>query len=169
MLERARAEGWVEPRFGDLAAARLRDGRIVLTLRPPAGDAPVEIEGECLSDCTGLVADATASPFLKDLTETYRLPRNRQIGADGVEQLAGLVVTNQFEVKALRNGAGRVYAAGIVAAGGPQAAADSFLGLSDAALRSLDHLAEARAPGVGRLGPAQSVRQWWRWMRGIAP
>jgi hypothetical protein len=78
-------------------------------------------------------------------------------------------VTNDFEVIGMGNGAGHVFAGGIMTLGGPHAAQDSFLGLQYSALRSVDALAALRAPGVHRINGLRSWRQWFRWVRGVQP
>jgi len=120
-------------------------------------------------DCTGLVADISASPFLLDLADTYALPRNRAAGTGPERGLSGIAVSSSFEIRALRNGAGRVHASGIITAGGLYAAVDSFLGLTFAAHRAVESLRREAAPGLRRLGPVRSLMQWLRWCRGVAP
>jgi hypothetical protein len=80
-----------------------------------------------------------------------------------------LDVKNDFELREMRNGNGRMYASGAMTLGGPHAAVDSFLGLQYAALRSVDALAAAGAPGIRRVNGLRSALQWMRWARGVAP
>jgi hypothetical protein len=116
------------------------------------------------------VARLDETPLLSDLTRIYDLQRNKAGSGTGPEaSLAGLAVTNSFEVAGLQNGRGRVWAAGVVTANGPYAAVDSFLGLQFAALRSVDQLGVLRAPGVSRFGPLRSFSQWVRWCLGKSP
>ena len=78
-------------------------------------------------------------------------------------------VSNAFEIEGLRNGSGRVYAAGQVTAGGPYLAVDSFLGLQYAALRSVDDIGANRLTAMRPIGPARSAIQWLRWCAGSTP
>ncbi len=111
-------------------------------------------------DATGLDAKVKESPLLKDLVEHYNLPLNP------IERLA---VANDFELVEMRNVKGRIYAAGTITLGGPHAAVDSFLGLQYAALRAVDGLAIARAPGVHRLNLFSSCGQWLKWAFNQSP
>jgi hypothetical protein len=92
--------------------------------------------------------------------DTYQLPLN---------PLKRLQVANDFELRELRNGPGRIYAAGTCTFGGPYAAVDSFLGLQYAAQRSVETLAALQAPGLRRLHSARSVVQWLKWSQGVQP
>ena len=129
----------------------------------------IDLTADFVIDCTGLVARLDETPLLSDLTDVYDLPRNRTSGTGPEASLAGLTVTNSFEVPGLQNGRGRVWAAGVVTANGPYAAVDSFLGLQYAAIRSVDQLGILRAPGVSRFGPLRSFSQWIRWCLGRSP
>ncbi len=169
MLAEGTRQGWYQPVFGDLIKVRRRDGQLALTIQPPKHASRQTISADALIDCTGLVADVTTSAFLRDLIDTHALPRNRAAGTGPERGMSGLRVTNAFEVKALRTGSGRVYAAGIITANGPYAAVDSFLGLSFAALRAIDDLVHSRTAGLRRFGPLASVRQWIKWCRGVSP
>ena len=163
-------EGWYRAYYGEVDKIRLRDDKVITMIRSKGQfSETLDLAADYLIDCTGLVADATSSPFLKDILDTYKVPRNKVSGSGPEQQLAGLTVTSQFEIKALRNGDGRVYGAGVVTANGPYAAVDSFLGLAYAALRSVDHLAYLRAPSVRRTGPLRSFGQWLKWCAGAAP
>jgi len=171
-LGAAAAGGWYRPVFGDLVGLRAVDDRLAATLAPPGharGEAPVALSADYLIDCTGLVADVTAAPFLADLLDTYALPRNRAAGTGAERGMSGLRVSPAFEIVGLRHGSGRVYASGIVTANGAYASVDSFLGLAFAALRSVEALADARAPGLDPIGPARSFAGWLKWCRGVTP
>ena len=69
----------------------------------------------------------------------------------------------------MRNDKGKIYAAGAITLGGPYAAVDSFLGLQYCALRTVDGLAIARAPGVKKLNAVSSFRQWMKWVSNQSP
>lgn len=132
-----------------------------------------ELNADYLIDCTGLIADIRRSPFLADLLDTYKLPRNHAYSEkDGQVQRrgpTGLRVTNDFQIEGLQNGKGRVYAAGTITTGGPYLAVDSFLGLQYAALRSVDQLVTERVHNVRDLGPFRSFAGWMKWMTGATP
>lgn len=162
------ASSWYTQVFGGVKAMRLQGSRVVSEIDTASGAVP-PVEADFVIDCTGLVGKLDANPVLKDLTDTYALPRN-SVSGDGIEQrLAGLTVSNSFEIEGLKNGRGSVHAAGVVTANGPYAAVDSFLGLQYAALRSVDNLQAGGAPGLTGMGPLRSLRQWLRWCRGAAP
>jgi len=83
--------------------------------------------------------------------------------------LGRLSVANDFELVEMRNGRGRMYAAGAMTLGGPYAAVDSFLGLQYAALCAVTDLAKMRAPSLQRLHPVRSLIQWFKWVFGHSP
>ncbi|KPL55490.1 FHA domain-containing protein [Prosthecomicrobium hirschii] len=170
ILSAGKREGWYRIYFGEVKKMRLKNDKVVteIVAKGPFSET-LDLVADYVIDCTGLIADVTSSPFLKDLLARYNPPRNKATGSGPDQRLAGIAVTNQFEIAALRNGAGRVYAAGVVTQNGPYAAVDSFLGLQYAALRSTDHLAAARAPGLRRMGPLRSFVQWLKWTAGAKP
>ncbi|MEJ1158479.1 FHA domain-containing protein [Prosthecomicrobium sp. N25] len=163
-------EGWYRIYFGEVKKMRLKNDKVVTEIVAKGQfNETLDLVADYVIDCTGLIADVTSSPFLKDVIARYNLPRNKASGAGPENRLAGITVTNQFEIKALRNGEGRVYAAGVVTQNGPYAAVDSFLGLQYAALRSVDHLHALKAPGLRRMGALQSAAQWLKWCAGARP
>jgi pSer/pThr/pTyr-binding forkhead associated (FHA) protein len=167
------AEGWYRKVFGTISSivptGPRDDRKLNVVITPTGGGGAEPITADFLIDCTGLIANPEESTFLRDLVKTYGLKRNRVSGANGQQNVTGIHVTNDFEIEGLRNGPGRVYAAGAITIGGPYAAVDSFLGLQYAALRSVDHLHEVRAPNVSSFGPARSFSQWVKWCRGKSP
>lgn len=172
IVERGQREGWLRIVFGNIAGldhVTPDEPAVKLTVAPADRGPPYEVVADAVIDCTGLVGDVRNSPFLRDLLDTYGLAQNRVSGNGPEQRLTGITVTNDFEIAGLRNGTGRVYAAGTITQNGPYAAVDSFLGLQYAALRSVDHLSATGAPGVGRLGPVESAAQWLRWCAGAAP
>jgi pSer/pThr/pTyr-binding forkhead associated (FHA) protein len=162
LIERGRREGWYQLAFGSIAQVeRTPAGQLVTTVR-----ASGQVTGELryntsfLIDATGLEADARSNPLLNDLVDTYGLqlnPRRR------------LHVAEDFEVPGMRNGTGRMYAAGAITLGGPNAGVDTFLGLQYAAWRAVDSLIAARAPGLRPIRGWRSVSQWLRWIRNARP
>jgi pSer/pThr/pTyr-binding forkhead associated (FHA) protein len=169
IIEEGTREGWYKIFYGNVAAMAEKNGRVVTRLESKERQEAVDLTADFIVDCTGLVAKLDETPLIADLIRTYDLTRNRA-GSTGSEQsLAGLAVSNSFEIPGLQNGQGRAYAAGVVASRGPYAAVDSFLGLQYAALRSADHLGALRAPGVSRFGPIRSAYQWTKWCVGSPP
>ena len=110
-------------------------------------------------DATGLEARPQFQPFLGDLIDRYGLSTN---------PLGRLDVTNDFLVKGMENGAGRMYASGVVTLGGPYAPVDTFLGLQYTARRSVDHLVEIKS-GARYLKGFYSLSQWFKWAFNQAP
>ncbi|MBY4891431.1 FHA domain-containing protein [Rhodobacteraceae bacterium N5(2021)] len=178
LIERGTQEGWYSPVFGTiralqpLAAQPNQPEGVHISIDTPEGKVE-QFNADYLIDCTGLIADIRRSPFLADLLDTFDLARNHSYGLDGDTSVqgpaTGLAASNDFEIEGLRNGAGRVYAAGTITTGGPYLAVDSFLGLQYAALRSVDHLAAEGAHKVRRLGPLRSAFGWSKWMLGAKP
>jgi pSer/pThr/pTyr-binding forkhead associated (FHA) protein len=165
-IEKGHREGWYRVVIGRLNVDGLSEtgagSKVVIDYAGPDSSLPKKIEVDYVIDCTGLIDDITCSEFLKDLTETYSVERNRDFNTkDGA--LHGIAVTPDFEVVALRQNRGRIYAAGQITAHGPYAAVDTFLGLQYAALRSVDHLYTIGAPNLSKFGLLKSFGQWLRW------
>ncbi|MGI9477226.1 MAG: FHA domain-containing protein [Hyphomicrobiaceae bacterium] len=170
IIEEGKKQGWYRPFFGDVTDIALADNGICTTLMSNLEfKEAIKLDADYVIDCTGLIADLEASPLLADLIETYALARNRAGQAGPETRLAGLTVTNQFEVEGMRNDTGRFFAAGIITQNGPYAAVDSFLGLQYAALRSVRSLASGGAEGVTAMGPLRSAFQWLKWCTGSKP
>ncbi len=170
IVEEGTRDGWIKNFYGSVAAMEYRDGRVVTRLEGKEKfQETVDLVADFVIDCTGLVARVDETPLISDLIRIYDLPRNKAAGAGAELSLAGLAVSNSFEVNGLQNGRGHVWAAGVVTSSGPYAAVDSFLGLQYAALRSVDQLGALRAPSVSRFGPVRSFRQWLRWCSGRSP
>lgn len=171
LVETGNREGWLKNFYGSVQSMTYQDGQVVTRLEGREKfQESVDLVADYVIDCTGLVARLDETPLLADLTRVYDLARNR-ISSGGAPEssLAGLAVTNSFEIAGLRNGRGHVWASGVVTANGPYAAVDSFLGLQYTALRSVDQLGSLRAPGVSRMRPFRSFRQWVRWCLGRSP
>ncbi|MBK7538140.1 MAG: hypothetical protein IPI49_22820 [Myxococcales bacterium] len=157
-LERGRREKWyraVEGELGEISAAP--DGRLALLLEE-RGSAPERVDADFLLDATGLEDSVMRCPLLADLVTTSGATLNA---------LGRLDVAPSFEVRALRNGPGRMYASGAATLGGALAPVDSFWGLTHAAMEITDDLADQQScefPGVMR-----SLTQWWRWARRLPP
>jgi hypothetical protein len=156
MVTRGLAEGWYEIRFGRVVDVE-RQGDVVMTnLKTSDGDE--QLLSDYIIDATGLEANVDANPLLKDLIESYQLPLNIK---------GRLKVTEDYELLALRNGNGRVYAAGAMTYGNHFAPVDSFVGLQYTSLLSLDTLNQLGAPHLKRLNGWRSLTAWVRWARGI--
>lgn len=162
MIQTGLNEGWYEISFGNVETVDpYQNGRIVTVIKN-RGDLErrTELVADYIIDATGLVSGIDSHALLKDLVACYDLPRNPK---------GRLAVSPSFEIEALRQPLGRVYAAGISTLGGPYAPVDSFLGLQFAALRSVDDLAALRAPGISRLNGFRSLAQWSKWAIGVTP
>lgn len=153
-VENGRREGWYQQYIGSAQRIDGDDERLYIQL----DDATFDVD--YVIDATGLAVDFSADPLLNDLCETYDLPLNHQ---------DRLTVTDDFELAALRQESGRVFAAGLITFGNHYAPVDSFIGLQYAALRSVDALAGLGAPGVRRISGLRALVQWWRWTRGVKP
>lgn len=154
--------GWYQIRFGKLASLEpLPDGRLCAQLAVRSAWHEVsKLALDYVIDCTGLASNFQANPLLCDLRSHYDLTPN---------PLGNLDVTPNFEVDALRNGSGRVFAAGAMTLGGPFGPVDSFLGLQYAAHRSVAALQQMGAPALRVMTPMRSAQQWLYWARKEAP
>jgi pSer/pThr/pTyr-binding forkhead associated (FHA) protein len=156
-------EGWYQIEFGDVEKVeRDQQQRKVITYIRGRGlvQNRIELPADYIIDATGLDAKVKSNPLLAELVDQYRLELNGK---------GRLMVANDFEVPGMRNGAGRMYAAGAITLGGPYAPVDSFLGLQFAAQQSIDALCALRAPGLRRLNGLRSLAQWLRWARRVQP
>ncbi|MGB3518875.1 MAG: FHA domain-containing protein [Elainellaceae cyanobacterium] len=154
-------QGWYKIEFGEVERVEPSTGQGTLThIRDRDFKGTRQLQADFIIDATGLDAQVSANPLLDDLVTCYGLPLN---------PLGRLAVSQDFELPDLRSGQGRVYAAGAMTLGGPYAAVDSFLGLQYAALRSVDSLAAAKAPGLHRLSGVRSLLQWMKWVMNVAP
>jgi pSer/pThr/pTyr-binding forkhead associated (FHA) protein len=170
IIEQGKKEGWFKVFYGNVESMSERGSRVVTRLQGKAGyQESLELVADYIIDCTGLISKIDETPLIADLIKTYDVGRNRVTGKGPEARLAGISVSSNFEIPALQNGRGHVFAAGVVTFAGPYAAVDSFLGLQYAALRSVDHLASLRAPGVSRFGPLRSAYQWAKWCANSTP
>ena len=160
ITEEGLRDGWYKIEFGEVESVERDVQNRTITHIKEKGYGQLTINADFIVDATGLDAKVQASPLLEDLVERYSLPLNH---------LSRLVVANDFELVEMRNGKGKMYAAGAITLGGPYAAVDSFLGLQYCALRTLDGLAIARAPGVRRLNLFSSFGQWLKWASNQSP
>lgn len=162
VLARGEREGWYQCCFGEVEKiSGSGRGRVIVHLCPQK-DSPsaTHLVANFVIDCTGLNTALHLHPVLNDLCEQYQLPLNPS---------GQLAVTEDFELKRLRNGEGQAFMAGVMSFGNSFAPVDSFTGLQYAAQRSIDALLRENAPGLHRLNGLYSLRQWVRWLRGAAP
>lgn len=153
--------GWYKIEFGSVERVeRSNSGKLLTYIKSNNRDVQIKIEGDFIIDSTGLEAKPQDNPLLADLLDQYSVPLN---------PLGRLEVENDFEMKAMRNGKGRMYAAGVLTLGGPYAAVDTFLGLQYCAQRSVYGLAKARAKGIRYLDGLGSLWQWMKWATNQAP
>lgn len=156
MINAGLEEGWYEIRFGRVTDVSRKNDKIVTQLEI-SGD-PQMVTTEFIIDATGLQASVQSHPLLADVIDCYELDLNIK---------GRLTVTDAFELAGLRNGKGRVYAAGAMTFGNHFAPVDSFIGLQYAALLSLDNMVSAQTPHLKRLNGWRSLAGWMRWARGV--
>lgn len=162
IIEKGRQEGWYEAQFGKVDGVTCEpiNKKLVTTIQSQNMAKEQTLYADFIIDATGLDASLDEHPLLKELVDLYQLPPNLQ---------GRLKATHNFEIDALRNGQGRLFAAGIMTLGNRYAPVDSFLGLQYAALSSVDYLTTLKAPGLKKLNGVRSFVQWTRWMRGVSP
>ncbi len=161
ILENGRAEGWYQVRFGEVERVSREGNKIVTRLASDdLIDAAAAFYVDYVIDCTGLHGNVRLNPLLDDLIEMYQLPTNR---------LERMVVTDDYEITDMRNGRGRLYAAGAMTYGNGFAPVDSFLGLQYVAQRSAEALVAHETPFLKPLEGGRSLAAWWRWARGVQP
>lgn len=177
------SQGWYQITFGEVERVeRDTQNRTVTYIQEKGLKGQLQLAADFIIDATGLDAKVKTSPLLEDLVNQYNLPLNH---------LGRLSISNDFELREMRSPltpvnqgktpnallskgswgdrGGRMYAAGAITLGGPYAPVDSFLGLQYAALRSIESLAAARAPGMQSLGAVRSLTQWWKWALNQSP
>lgn len=157
MIQDGLAEGWYDIRFGRVLNVERQGDMIVTNLQ--LSEENEQLAADFIIDATGLEASVEANPLLKDLIDTYELPFNIK---------GRLQVGDDYELLQLRNGHGRVYAAGAMTFGNHFAPVDSFVGLQYTALLSLDTLCQLNAPYLQRLNGWRSFSAWLRWARGVS-
>ncbi|MFT5583404.1 MAG: pSer/pThr/pTyr-binding forkhead associated (FHA) protein [Cognaticolwellia sp.] len=148
-------EGWYRIEFAKVNDIESRPDGLMINLARVERQAPVALPCVAIIDATGLISGSQADPVLADLIETYKLSLNVQ---------GRLEVEPSFELSAMRNGQGRLFAAGVCTLGSHYAPVDSFLGLQYSASASIDAL-----KSVPPLGSASSIAAWTRWVRGGTP
>ena len=162
IVQEGLAEGWYDIFFGEVEHVEpcADDDRVVTYVKGNANQPEARFLTHFIIDSTGLIAGVESHPLLGDLIKHYDLPRNPK---------GRLAVSNQFMLKGMENGEGRMYAAGVITLGGPHAAVDSFLGLQYAAHSSIEDLIHLDAPGLKHIDGLRSFLQWTKWARGVQP
>ena len=123
IIEQGLNEGWYQIRFGKVDQVHnTKDGKL-LTIIHGRGMAQEEtmLKTDYIIDATGLDADLENNPLLRDMMQTYNLPKN---------SLGRLQVSDHFEIMGMRNLQGRVYACGAATLGAAYAPVDSFCRLA---------------------------------------
>jgi len=153
-------EGWYQMFFGSVMRIEDDNHRLVVTVGDKNGQEAAMFALHYIIDATGLESKLDDDLLLGDLRDQYALDLNPQ---------RRLSVNDSFEIQRMRNGEGRIFAAGIITAGGTYGPVDSFAGLLYAAQRSVDSLVEQGAPGLRELNALQSTIQWAKWCWGVQP
>ena len=155
-------DGWYRQEYGIVKdVVPTDDGRVRIRIANTLpGGGVIDLPTDYVVDCTGLIASPERAPVLDDLIDLYGLPRNPSGRFD---------ISNDFELRGMRHGDARMFAAGASTLGGPFATVDSFLGLQYAAVRAVNAMADSRVAGLHRLNPFQSIAQWWKWARRVSP
>lgn len=162
IIATGRKEGWYDIQFGAVERVEpdSKSKQVITVIRNNNIDREQRLAADFIIDATGLDAQLDSNPLLADLMQMYNLPRNPK---------GRFETTNEFEIEQMRNGNGRMYAAGVMTLGGPYAPVDTFLGLQYTALRAVDSLTKHKAPGLKKLNGIRSALQWLRWARGAKP
>ncbi|MEM9567233.1 MAG: FHA domain-containing protein [Cyanobacteria bacterium P01_E01_bin.34] len=159
IVDRSLREGWYSIQFGNVSAVTPNPNGGTLT-KVTGNTGEQQVNADFIVDATGLDAEVKYNPMLEDLVNHYQLPLNPR---------RRLAVNNSFEIQAMRQRQGRIYAIGAISFGGPYAAVDSFLGLQFSSQWVLDDMVKADAPGLRRLDGWASFNQWMKWATNQAP
>ncbi|MEQ8841606.1 MAG: hypothetical protein RIB98_11540 [Acidimicrobiales bacterium] len=156
-IERAKSTGAYQQLVGQVDEVRPSGTGLALDIALGTGGTQ-SLEADYVIDATGLLGDIRESRILADILDHTGASTNPGGRLD---------VTPCFELVGTASGPGRMFASGSITLGGPYAPVDSFLGLQYVALQIADEL--ARIGSIPRFGTRASIRQWIRWMRGVAP
>ncbi|HEX6870641.1 MAG TPA: hypothetical protein VF163_06050, partial [Micromonosporaceae bacterium] len=152
-LREGRQAGWYRSEAGTIQDLRLDQGSVLARIRSAEGVREERVD--YVVDSTGLEPDVTEHAVLRDLLERGGARRN---------PLGRLDVDQEFRLRGVDSGDGRVYVAGAAAYGGPFPGVDTFLGLQIAAQEIVDDL--ARRGRCRRMGPWRSTVEWLKWAVG---
>ncbi len=161
------SKGWYEIFYGEVqrvAPNLVTHKGTVTTVREPGAKGEIQLESDFIIDATAVDAPIAESPLLADLVKHYQLPLN---------YLDRLTVSADFEIEAMANKEGKIYAAGAITLGNSYAPVDSFLGLQYAAFASVRNLlAHQDSTQSSQLRPlilSRSLLQWWKWLNNRSP
>ena len=155
-------KGWYQIFYGEVqqVAPHTTHGGTITTVRESGVQSDMQVESDFIIDATAVDAPIMASPLLQDLVQQYNLPIN---------QLGRLTVTADFELAAMANQSGKIYASGAITLGNYYAPVDSFLGLQYAAFEITQDLLSRNAKQLQPLVLSRSLFQWWKWMNNRSP
>ena len=155
-------KGWYQIFYGEVqqVVPHPTHGGTITTVRESGVQSDMQLESDFIIDATAVDAPIMASPLLQDLVQQYNLPIN---------QLGRLTVTPDFELAAMANQSGKVYASGAITLGNYYAPVDSFLGLQYAAFEITQDLLSRNAKQLQPLVLSRSLFQWWKWMNNRSP
>jgi len=155
-------KGWYQIFYGEVqqVAPHPTHGGTITTVRESGVKGDMQLESDFIIDATAVDAPIMASPLLQDLVQQYNLPIN---------QLGRLTVTADFELAAMANQSGKVYASGAITLGNYYAPVDSFLGLQYAAFEITQDLLSRNAKQLQPLVLSRSLFQWWKWLNNRSP
>lgn len=177
IIDEGLREGWYKIEFGEVEKVEREPNGLVTYIQAKQFKGQTRLETDFIIDSTGLTASVFETPLLKDMVDRYHLPLNPWkrflVGKDfeivDMQNPAPEPPKKRFALFRPRRKVGRMYAAGIITLGGPNAAVDSFLGLQYVALVAVDSLAAKRGPGLHRLNPISSLGQWLKWAMNRLP
>ena len=155
-------KGWYQIFYGEVqqVAPHPTHGGTITIVRESGVQSDMQVESDFIIDATAVDAPIMASPLLQDLVQQYNLPIN---------QLGRLTVTADFELAAMANQSGKIYASGAITLGNYYAPVDSFLGLQYAAFEITQDLLSRNAKQLQPLVLSRSLFQWWKWMNNRSP
>ena len=155
-------KGWYQIFYGEVqqVVPHPTHGGTITIVRESGVQSDMQVESDFIIDATAVDAPIMASPLLQDLVQQYNLPIN---------QLGRLTVTADFELAAMANQSGKVYASGAITLGNYYAPVDSFLGLQYAAFEITQDLLSRNAKQLQPLVLSRSLFQWWKWMNNRSP
>ena len=155
-------KGWYQIFYGEVqqVVPHPTHGGTITIVRESGVQSDMQVESDFIIDATAVDAPIMASPLLQDLVQQYNLPIN---------QLGRLTVTADFELAAMANQSGKIYASGAITLGNYYAPVDSFLGLQYAAFEITQDLLSRNAKQLQPLVLSRSLFQWWKWMNNRSP
>ena len=104
IVDRSLREGWYTIQFGNVSAVVPNPNGGTLT-KVTGNTGEQAVNADFIVDATGLDAEVKYNPMLEDLVSHYQLPLNPR---------RRLAVNNKFEIQAMRQRQGRIYAIGAI-------------------------------------------------------